>query len=110
MNSNITKEAMKKNKILNVKVNKDEHSLSEKVNLKTALIIPLTDSYEVVGTLKIYYTKKYDMSYSKKSLAIGLSHIISTLMEISKIENMKDAKNKAEIKALQTQIQTSLFI
>ncbi len=102
--SNITKEAMKKNKILNVKVNKDEHSLSEKVNLKTALIIPLTDSYEVVGTLKIYYTKKYDMSYSKKSLAIGLSHIISTLMEISKIENMKDAKNKAEIKALQTQI------
>ena len=48
--SNITKEAMKKNKILNVKVNKDEHSLSEKVNLKTALIIPLTDSYEVVGT------------------------------------------------------------
>ena len=102
--SNITKEAMRKNKIFNVKVDKDEYSLSEKVKLKTALIIPLTDSNEVTGTLKIYYTKKYDMSYSKKSLAIGLSHIISTLMEISKIENMKDAKNKAEIKALQTQI------
>lgn len=102
--SYITREAMRKNKILSVKVDKDEYSLSEKVNLKTALIIPLTDSYEVVGTLKIYYIKKYDMSYSKKSLAIGLSHIISTLMEISKIENMKDAKNKAEIKALQTQI------
>lgn len=102
--SNTTKDAMKENKILNIKVCKDEYSLSEKVNLKTGMIIPLTDSQGVVGSLKIYYTKKYDMSHSKKSLAIGLSHIISTLMEISKIEKIKEAKNKAEIKALQTQI------
>lgn len=102
--SNITKEAMNQDKILNVKVDKNEYSLSEKVNLKTALIIPLRDSQGVIGSLKIYYTEKYDMSHSKKSLAIGLSQIISTLMEISKIEEIKDAKNKAEIKALQTQI------
>lgn len=102
--SNITREAMKEDKILNVKVDKNEYSLSEKVNLKTALIIPLRDSQGVIGSLKIYYTEKYDMSHSKKSLAIGLSHIISTLMEISKIEEIKTAKNKAEIKALQTQI------
>ena len=92
------------NKILNIKVDKDEQSLSEKINLKTALIIPLTDSQGVIGSLKIYYTEKYNMSFSKKSLAIGLSNIISTLMEISKIEKIKEAKNKAEIKALQTQI------
>ncbi|HSQ88075.1 sensor histidine kinase [Romboutsia sp.] len=102
--SNTTKDAMKENKILNIKVCKEEYSLSEKVNLKTGMIIPLTDSQGVMGSLKIYYTKKYDISYSKKSLAIGLSHIISTLMEISKIEKIKEAKNKAEIKALQTQI------
>lgn len=102
--SNTTKAAMKDNKILNIKVDKEEHSLSEKVNLKTGMIIPLTDSQGVVGSLKIYYTNKYDISSSKQSLAIGLSHIISTLMEISKIETIKEAKNKAEIKALQTQI------
>lgn len=102
--SNFTKEAIETNKILNIKVDRDEHSLSEKVNLKTAMIIPLTDSQGVIGTLKIYYTKKYDISGSKKSLAIGLSDMISTLMEISKIEKIKDEKNKAEIKALQTQI------
>ena len=102
--SSITKEAMDNNKILNIKVDKDEQSLSEKINLKTALIIPLTDSQGVIGSLKIYYTEKYNMSFSKKSLAIGLSNIISTLMEISKIEKIKEAKNKAEIKALQTQI------
>ena len=68
------------------------------------MIIPLTDSQGVVGTLKIYYAKKYDMSHSKKSLAIGLSQIISTLMEISKIEKIENERKKSEIKALQRQI------
>jgi two-component system LytT family sensor kinase len=102
--SDTTKESMRENKILNIKVDDEEHSLSKKISLKTAMIIPLTDSQGVMGTLKIYYIKQYEMSYSKKSLAIGLSYIISTLMEISKIEKIKEAKNKAEIKALQTQI------
>lgn len=102
--SDTTKESIRENKILNIKVDNEEYSLSKKVSLKTAMIIPLTDSQGVMGTLKIYYIKQYEMSYSKKSLAIGLSYIISTLMEISKIEKIKEAKNKAEIKALQTQI------
>lgn len=102
--SNITKCSIIENKILNIQVKTDENSVSEKVDLKTAMIIPLTDSQGVVGTLKIYYTKKYDMSHSKKSLAIGLSQIISTLMEISKIEKIEKEKKKSEIKALQRQI------
>lgn len=102
--SNITKCSIRENKILNIQVKEEESSISEKVNLKTAMIIPLIDSKGVIGTLKIYYTKKYDMSHSKKSLAIGLSQIISTLMEISKIEKIEKEKKKAEIKALQRQI------
>lgn len=102
--SKITREAIQNNRILNVKVDKEEHSISEKVNLKTAMIIPLTNSDGVVGSLKIYYAKQYNMSHSKKTLAIGLSQIISTLMEISEIEKIEEARNKAEIKALQTQI------
>lgn len=102
--SNITKCAIKENKILNIQVKKEESSVSKKVDLKTAMIIPLTDSKGIVGTLKIYYMKKYDMSYSKQSLAIGLSQIISTLMEISKIEKIENEKKKSEIKALQSQI------
>ena len=102
--SNITRCSIRENKILNIQVKKEESSISEKVNLKTAMIIPLIDSKGVIGTLKIYYTKKYDMSHSKKSLAIGLSQIISTLMEISKIEKIEKEKKKAEIKALQRQI------
>lgn len=102
--SNITRCSIRENKILNIQVKEEESSINEKVNLKTAMIIPLIDSKGVIGTLKIYYTKKYDMSHSKKSLAIGLSQIISTLMEISKIEKIEKEKKKAEIKALQRQI------
>lgn len=102
--SNITKCSIKENKILNIQVKKEESSISEKADLKTAMIIPLIDSQGVVGTLKIYYAKKYDMSHSKKSLAIGLSQIISTLMEISKIEKIENERKKSEIKALQRQI------
>lgn len=102
--SDITKKSINENKILNIQVEKEEYSLSEKANLKTAMIIPLTESKKVIGTLKIYYKEKYDISKSQKTLAIGLSQIISTLMELSKFEQIKEAKNKAEIKALQTQI------
>ncbi|MGL5330046.1 MAG: LytS/YhcK type 5TM receptor domain-containing protein [Peptostreptococcaceae bacterium] len=102
--SETTKNAIIKNQILNIQVEEDEYSLFDDGDLKTAMIIPLNDSTGVVGSLKIYYAKKYDMSFSQKSLAIGLSQIISTLMEVSKVEKISKAKDKAEIKALQTQI------
>lgn len=102
--SEITRKAITENEILNIQSDEDEYLSINKIGLKTAMIIPLNDSTGVVGSLKIYYTKKYDMSFSKQSLAIGLSQIISTLMEVSKIEKISEAKNKAEIKALQTQI------
>ena len=102
--SNVTKGAISKNEILNIQIKNKANLLSKKINLKTAMIIPLTDSQGVIGTLKIYYIKKYEMSNSNKALAIGLSQIISTLMEISKIEKIEKEKKKAEIKALQRQI------
>jgi two-component system LytT family sensor kinase len=37
-------------------------------------------------------------------MAIGLSQTISTLMEVSRIEQIRSAANKAELKALQTKI------
>ncbi|MCX7884365.1 MAG: sensor histidine kinase [Caloramator sp.] len=72
--------------------------------LKSAIIAPITEGKDVVGTLKIYYAKDNAISFSNKTLAIGLSHIISTQFEISKIEQFKELAAKAEIKALQRQI------
>lgn len=72
--------------------------------LKSGIIIPLKDKNEVIGALKIYFVKANKITYSLQSLAVGLSQIISNLMEVSKVEQLKEMANKAEIKALQTQI------
>lgn len=72
--------------------------------LKSAILLPLREKNEVIGCLKIYYIKENKITQSLINLAAGLSEIISTLMEISKIEQMKNMSHKAELKALQTQI------
>ncbi|WP_291636507.1 sensor histidine kinase [Clostridium sp.] len=73
-------------------------------NLKSAIIAPLKEGDEMIGALKIYYCKEDAISYVNISLAKGLSQIISTQLEISKLGELKDMANKAEIKALQAQI------
>lgn len=72
--------------------------------IQSLLIIPLEERGEVTGTLKIYYRKAYKITYPLQTMAIGLSQIISTLMEVSRVEQIKEAANKAELKALQTTI------
>lgn len=72
--------------------------------LKSAIITPLKDGDEIIGTLKIYYGKEDAISFRNTNLAIGLSQIISTQLEISKLGKLKEMATKAEIKALQTQI------
>lgn len=72
--------------------------------LKSGIIVPLKERNNIIGTLKIYYGKNNAISFKNKNLAIGLSQIISTQLEISKIGKLKEMATKAEIKALQTQI------
>lgn len=94
------KEAISSGKIV-IKNN----GLKEKTSLlKSAIIIPLKEKNEVIGALKIYYRASNNITYTIETLAVGLSQIISTLMEVSKVEEMKEMANKAELKALQTQI------
>ncbi|WP_460288607.1 LytS/YhcK type 5TM receptor domain-containing protein [Clostridium sp. CTA-7] len=96
----VTKEAIKSGRI----VIKNDNLEDKGAMLKSAIVIPLEEKNEVIGALKIYYRKEHKITYSLQSLAVGLSQIISTLMEISKIEQIKEMANKSEIKALQTQI------
>ncbi len=77
---------------------------SENCQLKSALLVPLKEGDEVNGTLKLYYAKENGPSYTDEKLAVGLSQLISTQMEISKVGKLKELATKAEIKALQAQI------
>ncbi len=72
--------------------------------IQSLLVIPLQERGEVTGTLKIYYKKAYRITYPLQTMAVGLSQIISTLMEVSRVEQIKAEANRAELKALQTKI------
>ncbi|MEH7097110.1 sensor histidine kinase [Neobacillus vireti] len=98
--SDLTKEAIRTGKFIIRNHIADHHT----PQIHSLLIVPFEEHGEVTGTLKIYYRKAYKMTYSLQTMAIGLSQIISTLMEVSRIEQMKEAANKAELKALQTKI------
>lgn len=73
-------------------------------NIKSAVIAPLKEGNDVIGTLKIYFKENKKLSSANKNLAIGLSQLISTQLEISKIEQLKETAIRSEIKALQAQI------
>jgi two-component system, LytTR family, sensor kinase len=98
--SDLTKSAIKSGKITIRNQVADHHT----PQIQYLLIMPLEERGIVTGTLKIYYRKAYKMTYSLQTMAIGLSQIISTLMEVSRVEQIKEEANKAELKALQTKI------
>ncbi len=52
----------------------------------------------------MYYPIENGVSYTTEKLAVGLSQLISTQLEISKLGRLEDMATKAEIKALQAQI------
>jgi two-component system LytT family sensor kinase len=70
----------------------------------SAVVVPLKERDKVIGVLKIYYDKENSIGHRDIMLVKGLSQLISTQIELSKIEHMKNMANKSEIKALQAQI------
>jgi len=98
--SDLTKESIRGGQI----ISRNEVDNPQTPEIQYMLIMPLKERGEVTGTLKIYYRKAYKMTYSLQTMAIGLSQIVSTLMEVSRVEQIKEEANKAELKALQTRI------
>ena len=68
------------------------------------LVIPLWEKGVVTGTLKIYYCHAHQITSSLQEMAIGLSQIISTQLEVSRAEQLREMANKAELRALQSKI------
>lgn len=99
-----TKQVLKDGIIRILNSPKEIECSSKNCPLKSAIIVPLMEETEVIGTLKLYYSKEKGVSFTNEKLAIGLSQIISTQLEISKVGKLKELATKAEIKALQAQI------
>jgi len=85
--------------ISNTLTSKDKDSPFEK-----SIVVPLSVSGEVIGTLKLYKGEKSITTKSDIELAKGLGNIFSTQLELSKLDYQKNLRIKAELHALQAQI------
>ena len=73
-------------------------------HIKSCIILPLKEKNDISGTLKIFFDTAEKITDKNRYLMIGLSHLISTQMEISKVENLISLLKYSELKALQSQI------
>jgi len=68
------------------------------------LIIPLWEDGKVSGTLKVFYHKPHQIRPALREMAMGLSQLISTQMEVARVEQLRTMASKAEFNALQSRI------
>lgn len=95
-----TREALNDDKII-IKNNDEAHRTPQ---IHSMLVIPLREKGVVTGTLKIYYCHAHRITSSLQEMAVGLSQIISTQLEVSRAEQLREMANKAELRALQSKI------
>lgn len=72
--------------------------------LRAKVVVPLTDRGAVVGSLVLYKTTENGITPFDEELAVGLGQLISTQIEVSMGEMQAELRARAEIKALQAQI------
>lgn len=95
-----TRQAIRYGKII-IKNNDEAYRTPE---IHSMLVIPLREKGVVTGTLKIYYCHAHQITSPLQEMAIGLSQIISTQLEVSRAEQLREMANKAELRALQSKI------
>ncbi|WP_369420062.1 LytS/YhcK type 5TM receptor domain-containing protein [Lentibacillus daqui] len=72
--------------------------------LEAAIVAPLKQRGETVGTLKLYYQSKKEITDVEKQLLQGLSSLLSNQLELAETDYKLKLAKEAEIKALQAQI------
>ncbi|HFD0316311.1 sensor histidine kinase [Serratia marcescens] len=98
--SRVTRESIRHGKII-IKNNLENPAAPQ---IHSQLVVPLWEKGEVTGALKVYYCHAHQITNTLKVMAVGLSQIISTQMEVSRIEHLRQMADKAEMRALQSKI------
>lgn len=88
---------------------KDEFALSTLQSSKLApfpagIIAPLIVSDKSVGTLKLYYARKQDITHTQITIVCGLAELLSTQLLAYELDRQAELTARAEVKALQAQI------
>lgn len=72
--------------------------------LSSAIMVPLKNGENSIGSLVFFSKSSHGISSLDMELATGLAQLFSTQIELSNIEKQKRDLHKAELKALQAQV------
>ena len=69
-----------------------------------AIFVPLVVLDETVGVLKLYYQQASEVDRTQMAIARGLADLLSTQLTVSELDRQAELTARAEVKALQAQI------
>jgi two-component system, LytTR family, sensor histidine kinase LytS len=103
LQTHITRDVIKNGELV---VANDEtiHCVNKDCPLGAAVIAPLKQRGETIGTLKFYFSSEKEISNVILELISGLSILLSNQLEVAEADNALQYAKEAEIKALQAQI------
>lgn len=103
LQTHITKEVIQNGEL--VVVNDDAiHCIQNDCPLGAAVIAPLEQRGETIGTLKLYYPSEKAITDVTIETISGLSSLLSNQLEIAEADRLHQLAKDAEIKTLQAQI------
>ncbi len=77
--------------------------------LAAAVIVPLKCRDDTVGTVKLYQTKDGQLNPQIIRLALGMAQLLGMQIELAELDMQAQLKTKAELDALQAQINPHFF-
>ncbi len=104
--SNLTKKAIKENKIVFIDGSNEYYHcpISENCKLSSVLVVPMRIKDEVIGTIKLYGQKNKSFFKINKTLGKGIAEIVSNQLLAVRYEHQKNLLTKAELNLIQAQI------
>ncbi|AZT91331.1 sensor histidine kinase [Caldicellulosiruptor changbaiensis] len=95
---------LKKGEICSIFEKEDNKNNGKTSRLISAIICPLFVKNNMIGTLQLLYNRFIQVNDFTTTFVKGLSQLISTQLEIAELEKQTKLLAKAELKALQAQI------
>lgn len=77
--------------------------------LTAAVIVPLKNRDEVIGTLKLYQTEDGELPPYVVRFAIGIAQLLSLQIELAEFDHQRQLLTKAKLDALHAQINPHFF-
>lgn len=104
INTASTRRVLDEQKLMIMQTPEDRGCSAPDCPLRAGVAAPLFSHGEVVGVIKLSRTTSNAMGVMDVRLADGLANLLSVQIQLAEVDNQKKLRAKAELKALQAQI------